>query len=191
MEGSTRSSDHTRVDSDRSAAITSAAPPAGGHESTFSTLSEPDTLREYLSPILSKISQQFMQLPLDVVSEDEVAPNSSRPYHHTPIEPPTSSQPKGIRRDVSARARRVRPQPKPSSTSLVQSLDLSQVRQPLADGDLGSLGGSRPQSARSDVSIGSAGSAFTCFSESSSSQVTSPRHRTLSGTVSMPSLVRS
>ena len=61
--------------------------------------------------------------------------------------------------------------------------------------------GVRPTSARSDVSFGSACSAFTCWSSSSqsSSQITSPRHRGggehggehargLKATVSMPSL---
>jgi len=74
-----------------------------------------------------------------------------------------------------------------SAGANVQALDLSQIRLP----PLGNASDAvQPSSARSDVSFGSAQSAFTCCSSTSpsSSQMASPRNKTLKGTVSMPSL---
>jgi len=78
-----------------------------------------------------------------------------------------------------------------SATTNVKALDLSQIRSDLPP--LGANAASdRNVDTRSDVSFGSAQSAFTCWSSSSptSSQVTSPRaqHGSLKTTVSMPAL---
>jgi len=91
----------------------------------------------------------------------------------------------------------VRPSARRSSErNSVQALDLSQVTRlpPLAGAANGSSGSvaaeARPTSARSDVSFGSAHSAFSCWSSASasSSQLASPRPVPLKTTVSMPAL---
>lgn len=98
-------------------------------------------------------------------------------------------------------ANRVRvPALRSSSRSNVHALDLSQISQisnsSLVAGRLPKLGqipatdnDARPPSARSDLSFGSAHSAFTVLSSPSSSQLASPRPmNTLKATVSMPAL---
>ena len=91
----------------------------------------------------------------------------------------------------------VRPSARRSSErSNVQALDLSQVTRlpPLSAANGGSSASGaaevRPTSARSDVSFGSAHSAFSCWSSASasSSQLASPRPVPLKTTVSMPAL---
>ena len=124
---------------------------------------------EHLTPILSKMAGH-----LEVVQENvDTLADSGR------------VSPDRVRSGVQVPATRVRAL---RCSSSVESLNLSEVQ-------LRGNVETRPVSARSDVSFGSASSAFTCLSSSTSGSQNplSPHthaRRSLTGTVSMPSLLQ-
>lgn len=180
-QGSDRSG-ATPNDSDRSGASTHLASALertdadwGGNDTVLAAghMSPHDgytTAFEHLTPILSKMAGH-----LEVVQENTDADTSRS----------RSERGVGGLRVPATRVRALR------CSSSLESLNLSEVH-------LRDNAETRPQSARSDVSFGSASSAFTCLSSSTSGShnplntLSPPAHvrRSLTGTVSMPSLLQ-
>ncbi|KAL1495726.1 hypothetical protein AB1Y20_016593 [Prymnesium parvum] len=170
--------DAAEHDSDRSGATTqlalaaeepSSAEYAGAASPPHGASSPPGDYAhvfERLTPLLSK-----MACHLEVVLENADA--------HTEL---ARARSEGGVKVPTTRVRAMR------CSASVESLNLSEVH-------LHKHAETRPQSARSDVSFGSASSAFTCLSSSTSgSHPLSPdlrARRSLTGTVSMPSLPQS
>jgi len=182
-QGSEQGSDHsgaTPNNSDRSGAMTEVAlkrkDSNGQSRSANDCVGSDDgysNVFEHLTPILSKMG--VAQGHLEVVQENTAIVHEA---HHERSDPVSGS--------VQVPATRVRALR--CSTS-VESLNLSEVH-------LRENGDTRAQGARSDISFGSASSAFTCLSSSTSGShnlhpAFSPlaqARQSLTGTVSMPSL---
>jgi len=165
---SATSTDHTPNDSDHSAAATRLDIGHSGERSNSKSPSH-ELLTDFLSPILSKLNVGE-SYRLEVVPEQADSPSGISGQRPSATQV-TATKVKALRGGAH---------------STMEALNLAQVKLP-AETDT-----QRPLSARSDVSIGSACSAFSSFSSPScsTSDTVSPRNpnRSLTGTVSMPSL---
>jgi len=173
------SADGEALASDRSApneSDNSAAPTHFNEAAAAAAPASDSSLYKNLIPILSKVTgNPPPQGQLEVVQENapDVASTASASGGAAAM------MRRGWKPTKSLRVPALR-----SAGSNVQALDLSQIQLPAP----AATAAERPQDARSDVSFGSAHSAFTCWSSSSpsSSHLNSPRH--LKATVSMPTL---
>jgi len=181
IDGEPLGSDHSAPnDSDKSAAPTCAAPGASAGEGHVAGAPDDDEAvlgaATNLIPILQKVAEHAT---LEVVQESDGA--------RVALAGPSAAAAAAARKAWKANARHV--------PALRKDVDLSELRLKggLDHGLRPPVAGIGPRSfdsdAKSDVSFGSAQSAFECYSSPSSSHLNSPRGRTeLKAAQSMPLL---